>query len=424
MDAEQLLSEATDFYLSSKDFNGYPCHHIRSKTGMTADELRPILADLVSREAIALVFGDRHPNPNIRAFSDEPVTRQLDKLEGSDLEHTCLYPTPKHLSEVVDYGEYQDRPYTLELALGAGQLDFRVFELAVLEAYRNDPRYSYQNDDIRGQICISDEYYLSPDVPERDKVLLETFGFAYDDELNRAVAVFCTYLNRMSPEHQQIWRSKELEGSYELHPDYFRNSILGDWGEKMSIFNAFLAELHIINRMCDLMGRPHLFRNEFQDNRPRNFSFLVRPTLNEYNNFALTLDKMMSDNINKKFFLEEVSDEAEEERDDGKILVRQRGTIAMLEEWITTYFQPTDPKPMTKLIDSFKAVRKKRQKPAHSLKPDLFDQKYIHEQRQLIIGAYFAIRTIRLLLANHPKVRVADDLGIPDVLYQGMIWTY
>lgn len=309
------------------------------------------------------------------------------------------------------------------MALGAGQLEFRVFELAVLEAYRNDPRYSYQNDDIRGQICISDEYYLSPDVPERDKVLLETFGFAYDDDLNRAVAVFCIYLNRMSPEHQQIWRSKELEGSYKLHPDYFRNSILGDWGEKMSIFNAFLEELRIINRMCDLMGRPHLFRNEFQDNRPRNFSFLVRPTLNEYNDFALTLDKMMSDNINKKFFLGEVGDEVEEERDDGKILVRQRGTIAMLEEWITTYFRPTDPKPMTKLIDAFKAVRKKRQQPAHSLKPDSFDQKYIHEQRQLIMDAYGAIRTIRLVLANHPKVRVADDLGIPDVLYQGLIWT-
>jgi hypothetical protein len=424
MDAEQLLSEATDLYLDSKDFSGYPCHHIRSTTGMTAEELRPILADLVSREAIALVFGDRHPNPHIRAFSDESVTQQLDKLEGSELEHTCLYPTSKHLSEVVDRGEYQDRPYTLELALGAGQLEFRVFELAVLEAYRNDPRYSYQNDDISGQICISDEYYLSPDVPERDKVLLETFGFAYDDDLNRAVAVFCIYLNRMSPEHQQIWRSKELVGSYKLHPDYFRNSILGDWGEKMSIFNAFLEELRIINRMCDLMGRPHLFRNEFKDNRPRNFSFLVRPTLNEYNDFALTLDKMMSDNINKKFFMGEVSDEVEEKRDDGKILVRQRGTIAMLEEWITTYIRPTDPNPMTKLIDAFKAVRKKRQKPAHSLKPDSFDQKYIHEQRQLVIDAYGAIRTIRLVLANHPKVRVADDLGIPDVLYQGLIWTY
>lgn len=424
MDAEQLLSEATYSYLDSKDFNGLACNHIYRTTGMTADELRPILADLISREAITLVFGDRHPNPYIRAFSDEPAAQQLDKLEGSDLEHTCLYPTPKHLSEVVDRGKYQARPYTLELALGTGQLEFRVFELAVLEAYRNDPRYSYQNDDICGQICISDEYYLSADVPERDKVLLETFGFAYDDALNRAVAVFCIYLNRMSPEHQQIWRSKELEGSYKLHPDYFRNSILGNWGERMSIFNAFLEELRIINKMCDLMGRPHLFRDEFQDNRPRNFSFIVRPTLNEYNDFVLTLDKMMSDNINKNFFMGEVSDEVEEERADGKILVRQRGTVAMFEEWITTYFQPTDCNPMTKLIDAFKAVRKKRQTPAHSLKPDSFDQKFIHDQRQLIIDAYGAIRTIRLLLANHPRVRVADDLGISDVLYQGLIWTY
>ena len=70
MDADQLLSEATDFYLGSNDFNGYPCHHIRRTTGMTVEELRPILAELVSRGVIALVFGDRHPNPHIRAFSD------------------------------------------------------------------------------------------------------------------------------------------------------------------------------------------------------------------------------------------------------------------------------------------------------------------------------------------------------------------
>lgn len=424
MDADQLLSEVTNFYLASKDFNGYPCYHIRRTTRMTVDELRPILAELVSRGVIALVFGDRHPNPHIRAFSDEPVAQQLAKLEKSTLEHTYLYPTKKHLLGVVDRSEYQDRPYTLELALGAGQLEFRVFDLAVLEIYRNDPRYSYQNDDIRGYISISDEYYLSPDVPERDKVLLETFGFAYDDDLNRAVAVFCIYLNRLSPEHQQIWRSKELQGSYKLHPDYFRNSILGDWGEGMSIFNAFLEELRIINRMCDLMGRPKLFRNDFEDNRPRNFSFLVRPTLNEYNAFVHTLDKMMSDNISKKFFMGEVSDEIEEERGDGKIVVRQRGTISMLEEWLGRNFRLSDPKPMSDLINAFKTVRKKRQKPAHSLKPDTFDQKYIHKQRELIIEAYGAIRTIRLVFANHPQVRVADDLGIPDVLYRGRIWTY
>lgn len=321
MDADSLLNNATEFYLGSKDFNGYPCHHVRRTTGMSADQLRELLRPLVEEGRISLVFGDRHPNPHIRAFADEPIPQQLAKLEQDELHHTCIYPTRAHLSQVNNQHEYHDRPYALLLALGSGQLEFRAFDLSVLEHYRNDPRYYYRNDDIRGSISISDEYYLSPDVPEKDQILLETFGFAYDSDLNRAVAAFLIYLSRLSPEHQQVWRSKELEGDYKLHPDYFRNSILGEWGEKVSVFDAFTEELRLINRMCEIIGRPSLFRDDFRDNKPRNFGFLVRPTLAEYNAFTLTLDKMMSDNINKKFFMGEVPDETEQERDDGKIVV-------------------------------------------------------------------------------------------------------
>jgi hypothetical protein len=424
MDAEQLLAETTDFYLGSGDFNGYPCHRIRSTTGIAADHLRLLLAQLVSAGAIAVIFGDRHPNPHIRAFRDEPVDRQLEKLENSELRHVCLYPTRNHLDEVVDKREYHGRPYTLEMALGAGQLEYRAFDLSVLEIYRNDPRYFYQTDDINGQICVSDEHYLSQSMPERDKVLLDTFGFAYDDEYNRAAAVFCIYLSRLSPEHQQIWLSKEVRGSYKLHPDYCRNNVLGEWGEKMSIFSAFYEELRVINDMCDLMGRPHLFRDIFRKIKPRNFSFLVRPTQAEYYDFALTLDKMMSDNLNKEFFMGAVDDEDENKRDDGKVEVRKRGTIAMLEEWIARSFRTRDPEPISEMISAFKRVRRIRQKPAHALHPDVFDQKYIHEQRQLIVDAYSALRAIRLLLANHPNVKEAGDLAIPDALLKGMIWTY
>ena len=71
---------------------------------------------------------------------------------------------------------------------------------------------------------------------ESDQVFLQTFGFCYDANLNRAVAVFVHYLSDLTPEHQQIWKAKELTGEYTLHPDYYRNSILGQWDEKISIF--------------------------------------------------------------------------------------------------------------------------------------------------------------------------------------------
>ena len=68
-----------------------------------------------------------------------------------------------------------------------------------------------------------------------------------------------------------------------------------------------------------------------------------------------------------------------------------------------------------------KKVRILRQQPAHKIKEDVFDQKYFKEQRKLILNAYTGIRTIRLIFANHLKVRVAD-IDIPDWLQEGKIW--
>ena len=422
MTPDELISTATDFYLSSRDFNAYPAHHIHREHDLSYDSVRKLLTALVADGRGTVVFGDFHPNPHIRAFTDEPAASQLEKLESTPLEHACLYPTAKHLASVVSETDYQDQPFTRELALGVGQLKFHSFDLAVLEIYRNDPRYRYDNDDIRGCISVTDQFYESDQMHQKDQVLLQTFGFSYDSKMNRAVAVFLIYLSRLSPEHQQIWNSKRLQGDFKLHPDYYRNCILGHWGTGISVFNAFIEELKIINLMCDAMGRPHFFRDTFEDNRPRNFSFLVRPTREEFNDFVLTLDKMMSDNVNKKFFRKEVAYEVEEERDDGKIVVREKGTIAILEDWLTKSFRPVDPKPMEDMIATFKQVRKLRQEPAHALRSDVFDQKFFHQQRKLVDSAYTSIRTIRLSFANHPAVKNAN-IEIPEVLYKGKIWT-
>lgn len=64
----------------------------------------------------------------------------------------------------------------------------------------------------------------------------------------------------------------------------------------------------------------------------RKFGFLVRPTHSEFNDFVLMLDKVMSDNINKEFFRDDVASESEEERADGKVVVRAKGTVQMLDD--------------------------------------------------------------------------------------------
>jgi len=418
----ELLAAITAQYLDSGDFNGLSYHFIARKFAVTPEELMKQLEELLTADQIEIIYGDYHPNPHIKAFEGFKKEAQLEKLADTELlQQACIYPSRNHLKYVVPEALYKDSPYSKELALGAGQLDFRAFDVSVLEFYRNDPRYHYDNNDISGWISVHDEYFESDKMAESDQALLESFGFCYTEELDRAVAVFLRYLHDLSPEHQQIWKAKELVGDYDLHPDYYRNSILGDWGTRLSIFDAFVQELVIINKMCEAMGKPPLFRESFEHSRPREFGFLLRPTLSEFNAFVHLLDKMMSDNINKNFFEHDIELEDEEVRKDGKIIVKPKGTIRLLQDWLEKNFRPADPTPLIEMFTALKKIRNIRQKPAHSIKENEFDQKYFKQQRLLMKDAYNAIRTVRLIFANYPRVKAAPP-EIGKLLYEGKIW--
>jgi len=426
MTQSDILQEVSSFYLGSRDFNGIPAIQLEKKVGVAWGNLRPLLRQLIEQDLIGVLFGDIELNTHILRLGFPPKDTQISKLSTDELCHTCVYPRAKHLEKIVDSSLYANEPYKLCMALGEPQLAFRSFDLSVLESYRNDPRYFYKNDDINGSISVRIEYYESNRMAERDQVLLETFGFSYDENFNRAVATYIRYLADLSPEHQQIWKMRELSGDYKLHPDYFRNTIIGDWGEKVPIFSAFVNELYIINRMAEAMGRPPLFRKdygEYGEDRPQKLSFLVRPTLEEFNGFVLLLDKLLSDNINKSFFQDEVPYESESERKDGRIVVQPKGTLQILDDWVRKYIRTDNWELWDESIKTLREVRKLRQKPAHAIDENLFDQCYFKEQRELIIKAYEAVCTIRLLLANDYAVRRAD-IKIPKWLLEGEIWTY
>ncbi|WXG47752.1 MAG: AAA family ATPase [Candidatus Atabeyarchaeum deiterrae] len=413
MKKEELLEKTTYQYLKSGDFNGLALSGLKS-------EKENIIA-LVREGTIEINFGDKHRNPHIKAFELDDKDLQILKIESIGLENACAYPTRKHLERVVDINKFKDRPFTLKIALGEPQLNYAVFDLSVLEAYRNDPRYIYSSDDIQGWISVSDEYYPSSSMKASDKVLLQSFGFCYEKGTwNRAVAVFYRYLAYLTPEHQQIWNSKVLTGEYFLHPDYARSSA-GNFYERESIFVAFCEELHTINEFSRLMDRPSLFRESYRVNRPREFAYLIRPTLKEYNSFVLLLDKMISDNINKDFFQRDVTCLTETKTSDGKVMVRPKATISLLKDWLDIKFRTPDPRPKDEMIETFRKIRRMRMKPAHRVDEDRFEPEYLKEQRKLMIEAYSAIRMLRLILQNHPRTRT---YVIPDWLFKGEIWNF
>jgi len=412
MEKEEILKEITGKYLSSEEFNGRPLYDLENE--------QQKIIELVQDGKIEINFGDKHPNIHIKAFELDDISTQIKKIKNVGLKNSCAYPSKKHLKQKVYSGKFKDRTFTRKIALGEPTLNFAVFDLSVLENYRNDPRYSYSTNDISGQIVISDEYYKSLEVKPSDKILLKAFGFCYEKEkLSRAVAVFYRDLANLTPDHQNIWKSKLLSGDYFLHPDYARTSA-GDWSEKESIFTAFVEELYIINEFSKLMGRPILFKKDYKKNKPREFGFLIRPTKKEFNSFVHLLDKMISDNINKDFFMNEIEYNIEEIRRDGKVIT-PKGTISLLKDWINKKLRFPSPKPKDDMIKTFKNIRRMRQPEAHDVNDNIFDQKYFKEQRELMMEAYNSIRTLRLILANHPKTKRYE---IPAWLYKGDIWSF
>lgn len=405
MDPYQVLQKITKFYLNSKEFNGIPINELTSET----KEIIPVLKQLLLDNKITCNFGDKHSNPHILALHPEPKEEQILKLNKSKF--FCIYPSKEHLKLVVKPNDYKDKPYTLSMALGNPQLIYKSFNLTILEQYRNDPRFSYDVDDIQGSISAKSNTGLK----KQDDILIETFSFAYDKKIkHRYVAVYLIYISRLSAEHQQRWQLEEFNGETFLHPEY-EKSTAGHFPDKESIFNAFCEEINIINQMSTQIDKNvTLFRNSYSRyNKPKDFGFLIRPTKKEYENFIHLLDKMMSENLNKEFFKNKI-DLYDNEK-------RPKGTISLLDEWLDKVVNFPDPTPKNEMINTFKKIRKKRQPQAHHIREDEWDNEIFSKQRDIIIKAYSSVRTLRLILSNHPSTKNVD---IPEWLYNGDICYY
>ena len=399
MTRKDLLATVINHYLNSGDFNGYR---------VTPNIDAGVIATLISDGKLELHCVDRHPNPSIRAFPAEATNEQISKIHHLD---GCLYPTPDLLRDHIPSDI--ESPFTTMLAQGAAQFEFRAFDLSVLEFYRNDPRYNYTTDDIHGAISVKQE---PSGLRASDEVFLQTFGYCYDDDTNRAVAVFLRYLHDLTPEHQRIWQAKLLDGKYYLHPDYYRTSILGEFPERLSIYDALLAEQQEINRMAQTSGKPPLFRRTYEPNlRPKGFGILIRPTQQAYDSFVHTLDKLMSENLNRDFFDGDLDLSETAVKQSGEKITIQVPTVRLLEQRFEGATSPNK----DRMLATFRRIRRLRQRPAHVLMDDdLFDQKFLKEQRALIQDAYNAVRTIRSLFETHLSIQHE----VPEWLTDGPHW--
>lgn len=83
-----------------------------------------------------------------------------------------------------------------------------------------------------------------------------------------------------------MWASKQVSQATYLHPDYYRTSIIGAFlPERLSVYQAVLIEMKTSNEIAAAMGRRPIFKNDFMSSRPREFGYLLRPTVKEFNDW-------------------------------------------------------------------------------------------------------------------------------------------
>ncbi|RYG18606.1 hypothetical protein EON82_22415 [bacterium] len=153
MTKEALLIRATQFYANSPDANGLPVSTLL-REGLDLHELQALVTELVHQGELEVVWYETDENPhirrlprNFRAPFDELVTK-------CDFEHACLYPSPKVIAKELDLSRWANEPFTLQLWEGGAHLDLLYFELPVLERYRNDPRFGYEQSFFGGSLNI------------------------------------------------------------------------------------------------------------------------------------------------------------------------------------------------------------------------------------------------------------------------------
>jgi len=435
---EKIRNRIYQFFVESNDFNGIPLRSISEEFGIDYKESIDIIKILVNENLISI---QSSTNPHIIGFRHYPSETQLKILEAAKettvtkekfgeiiLSHEntefpiCLYPSPDYLKSNRDLSVFKSAEYTRLLAVGEPQLSPRFFDIDVLERYSNDPRFEFEFEDYSGMISCKYNDDDKPIVRDEDRVFLKTFGLGFDPDGNRLAVVYLRYLHNLRPEHQIFWKNKEVLGNCKILEEYYENTIRGNWTFSHSIFSAFLGEIKCLNDLSKIIFNKPIFKNDFDgEHRPKEFTFFFTPTLRNYYEFVSLLDKMISENINKKFFKDKIELYEFEEIRKGIVERKQKGTLKLFEEWLISIFKTDNQNELKDVFKSFNKVRSERQYPAHKIIENIYDRKFVEMQKKLINDSYSSMRKLRQIFQRHRK---AKDFKIPEWLEKGEIKTF
>lgn len=417
-----ILELVYDFFVNSNDFNGIPLRKISEKLSIDYVESIELLKGLIQD---GLIFLQSSTNPHIvgrfnnitteiqfKIIEDAKNTQIKENKIGNitfSVEQTdfpiCIYPSPRYLEQNRSFEQYNGSKYSMLLAKAGSQLSFRFFETDVLEKYSTEPRFNFNFMDFYGDIACHYDEKGNALLREEDQIFLKSFGLGFDKNNNRVISVLLCDLARLSPEHQTHWGSKEVPlGECKVLQEYAENVIEGCWISSKSIFSAVIGEINAIHELTDsIFGKP-LFRKEFSgENWPQNFTFFFSPTAKNYYDFINLLDKYLSENLNRDFFNGNLELFELKEIEDGLVERVNKGTLRLLEEWLSKNIKFKDSNAVSSLMKPLKKVRKERQKPAHKVIENCYDNTFTTKQKNIMEECYNTLFNIRKLFQSHPN---------------------
>lgn len=360
-----------------------------------ADRMNLELGDLLTRirpvitnKTASISFGDVHPNPFIRALPDEPVPKQLAKLVPQKSNYACIFPLEKHLKTVVDPKLYETRPFSLKLAMGAPQYTFDFFDPYVLEHYVSDKNCRVLND-VQGHLNFS---------KNRFKFTRASFGATYGHQFTELIASSLGELSQLPAKDQLHWQSMQLTGNGTIHPDVAGPLLSGNFRERLSVFEALLAEMKAVNALCTEIKKPPLFI--FHANHEEiltNLGFIPVPNSRNFGHFFLHYQILLLQNINPAFLtsIQQPRYHPVSSRSKRKLNRPSKTHLELVGEWVVNSFSVSDEGLIQRLAKVIKITRKEYNKTVLNETKSSADQSYMHIQRRLMWYAYQALKWIR-----------------------------
>ncbi len=403
----KILKQVTDYYLNSRDFNGFPLYKFDNNC-------TDFICQLIDDDNIEVLSSAFVINPHIKALRLEISKKEQKDEVINNGDSVVLYPTEIYLKSLNINTE---KPFTKMLIEGHEQLKIIFFNVEILETYFQDPRYKVFWSDYRGSIIISDEFYDE----NIDNEYIRDFGLGYHKKRlyeERVVGVFLGDLADLSLNAQLKWKINYItsQQDYIINDGFYKNLILGEWIDEVSIYSAVLDEMIVINMMCDNMGIPYLFNKTYDSHsydKPDDYRIMFLPTLKNYYSFMQALEKIIVHNINYKTFTTASRFIRSVERKDDKGCLK--GSLLMMSEWLKQNIR-TNEDIDELIISPLRTIRKIRQVPAHEIYSNQYDKSLYKKQNKILLDTYKAIRSIRLFFANYPG---NENTKMPEYLVTG-----